>query len=564
MQRETHIFAAAACAAMIAACSLSTKGHFYPAEDGAADPDGQDLEIDVISEDVVGDDGVEIEIPPGCGDGEVNGAEECDDGNDAVGDGCEPDCTFTCHGDAECTDGDPCNGDETCSTDTHTCEAGGAREDGFVCENDPRSICLGGVCTVSACGDGFVDEGGGEFCEPALDERCSDECTYACTTDTDCPDDEEECNGREVCDTSTMTCSRRDAPAEGSPCDLEAPARKICIEETCQESLCGDEFVDAGAEPPEECDDGNDVDGDGCDGDCAYSCHVHADCDDGEVCNGSETCNGGTHTCVAGANAAAGTGCDDGLFCTEEDQCDGGGNCVGSGDICDDHLDCTADGCDESSDACSNVLQSGFCLISGACYGQGAPNPANECQACRTSLSTTAWANRDDMTPCSSGGGICCAGACRTGGECCASTDCPMACSGLAAPCSDFSSQTACEGQAGCRWRTSVAGCTGTLSCSSIDGVPVNTCLPICGCSGQGCFGPPMVCNCSGSSSRTCPYFSNQYDCEICGCAWGTGTTECTGVPERCGTFATEVECLGQQGCGWTQQVCDPFSYVCL
>ena len=291
---------------------------------------------------------------------------------------------------------------------------------------------------------------------------------------------------------------------------------------------------------------------------------MHLDCDDGDVCNGAETCDGATHTCTAGANAAEGTTCDDGLFCTEEDECDGDGACVGTGDICDDRLECTTDSCDETSNSCSNVLQSGFCLIAGACYSQGAPNPDNECQACRTALSTTAWSNRDDMTPCPSGTGVCCAGQCRTGGECCESEDCPMACSGLPEPCSDFSDPTACAAQAGCRWLTSIDGCTGTLNCWAIDGVPGSTCIPICGCSGQACFGPPMVCNCNGSSSIGCDDLDNQGDCEICGCSWGTGTTECTGVPDRCGTFATEPDCLGQQGCSWERQVCDPFSYVCI
>ena len=52
--------------------------------------------------------------PAGCGNGVVDGEEQCDDGNDVPKDGCENDCTFSCEADAQCEDGDPCNGLGTC------------------------------------------------------------------------------------------------------------------------------------------------------------------------------------------------------------------------------------------------------------------------------------------------------------------------------------------------------------------------------------------------------------------------------------------------------------------
>jgi MYXO-CTERM domain-containing protein len=51
-----------------------------------------------------------------------------------------------------------------------------------------------------------------------------------------------------------------------------------------------------------------------------------------------------------------------------------------------------------------------FCAFSGAAYASGTTNPANNCQVCAPSTSTTAWSNQSD--------GSTCANACTTGGTC--------------------------------------------------------------------------------------------------------------------------------------------------
>jgi cysteine-rich repeat protein len=48
---------------------------------------------------------------PSCGNGVVEAPEECDDANGFPHDGCESDCTFTCHGPAECNDSNACTTD---------------------------------------------------------------------------------------------------------------------------------------------------------------------------------------------------------------------------------------------------------------------------------------------------------------------------------------------------------------------------------------------------------------------------------------------------------------------
>ncbi|MFH1438059.1 MAG: DUF4215 domain-containing protein, partial [Pseudomonadota bacterium] len=229
------------------------------AGDGADGSDGADIADAQDGEETTG---------PFCGDGGVDDGEECDDGNGVDGDGCDSDCTWTCHDNGECRDEDICNGEETCNMVDHVCEAGEPKDDGFVCRDDPRSICLDGGCGESECGDGFVDTGGGESCEPPGEGTCSATCNWQCDEPGDCADDGNPCNGEEFCDMEAHECGSRSAPGEGTQC-ADDP-RRICIDQTCQESTCGDGFVD-GVED-EECEDVNMTEGDGCDNDCTFSC----------------------------------------------------------------------------------------------------------------------------------------------------------------------------------------------------------------------------------------------------------------------------------------------------
>jgi len=86
---------------------------------------------------------------------------------------------------------------------------------------------------------------------------------------------------------------------------------------------CGNHVV----EPPEQCDDGNLVSGDGCDANCTLTgCGNHVvtageQCDDGNVASG-DCCS---PTCQL---EPAGTPCDDGNACTQADGCSAG-LCIG-------------------------------------------------------------------------------------------------------------------------------------------------------------------------------------------------------------------------------------------
>ena len=435
---------------------LNTKGSHESEDVRPSEPDVRDSDAGMDADEP------EFEIPATCGDRVVDPGEECDDGNAVSGDGCEVTCRFSCHGDDECMDGSVCNGSESCNIDSHTCVGGVPGEDGFVCVAEPRRICLEGVCEASVCGDGFVDEGGGEFCEPALSPSCREDCTYACLTDEECPDDADVCNGDEFCNPATNRCGRRD-PAPG------------------------------------------------------------------------------------------GTTCDDGFFCTREDACDGAGHCLGV-QACDDGLDCTTDSCDEAADQCTSAIDSGQCLIGGACYGWDERNPANECQECEPGATRDSWSPVIDATPCNGGNGVCCGGTCRVGGDCCTSFDCTEGCAGTEVKCEGLDA-AACETQAGCT--LSGGTCGGAIDCPRLVARMSGGCAT-CGCAPPvEC--PGLDCPCEGVSSLGCGTLSYVL-CVQCGCSLMGGT--CGGTHYPCSTYVLPVACGSQLDCRWSTGVCT--GYVCM
>ncbi len=117
---------------------------------------------------------------PDCGNGELDGAEECDDGNTDDGDGCSAACR------------------------THPC---------YVCNNAEPTVCildcsLGASCCEAVCGNGFIDEG--ETCDDqnvtdgdGCSSDCAEEMCFSCTgqpsqCQLDCSQDES-CCPSDVC-----------------------------------------------------------------------------------------------------------------------------------------------------------------------------------------------------------------------------------------------------------------------------------------------------------------------------------------------------------------------------
>jgi len=87
-----------------------------------------------------------------CGDGEIDPAEECDDGNLIDGDGCDRNCTLTACGNGvqtageQCDDGNATNGDG-CSEDCTSNETCGNR----VVNQEFGEVCDDGNATCGSC-----------------------------------------------------------------------------------------------------------------------------------------------------------------------------------------------------------------------------------------------------------------------------------------------------------------------------------------------------------------------------------------------------------------------------
>ncbi|MCA9560981.1 MAG: DUF4215 domain-containing protein, partial [Myxococcales bacterium] len=203
-----------------------------------------------------------------CGDEEVAGAEQCDDGNDDITDGCDA-CQIV-----PIPEGAACDPD----SDVFVCDAG------LFCHPDDE------ICAPVMCGDGFV--GGEEMCDDGNQD----------------PND--------GCDACAIV-----AIPEGSACDEDSDVF-LCEEGTfchpddavCAPIVCGDGLV-AGTE---ECDDENDAANDGCDACLIVPIPADGPCTPGDdlfTCADGLFCNPDLDICVEAV-------CGDGFVNLDDEECD--------------------------------------------------------------------------------------------------------------------------------------------------------------------------------------------------------------------------------------------------
>lgn len=308
--------------------------------------------------------------PAVCGDEVVSGDEACDDGNTDGGDGCSADCASdeTCGNgtlelDEVCDDGNgsggdgcspDCASDESCGNGLADFGVGELCDDGNMVDGDG---CSADCASDEFCPNGIVDIAIGETCDDdnaRLGDGCDASCQIeACSIDSDC-DDANACNGVETC--ATGVCAAGTPIAEGDVCGAGA-TRDICVAGACVTSACGDRFLDPGATPPETCDDGDTMGGDGCSASCQLeSCTDASACDDMNACTAGHRCDAGT--CVLGTFASDGSICDADAMGATRDLCLFG-RCVrsacGDGYVdsgaspreqCDDGNTMSGDGCE--------------------------------------------------------------------------------------------------------------------------------------------------------------------------------------------------------------------------
>ncbi len=263
-----------------------------------------------------------------CGNGIIEGDEECDDGNRYPGDGCSSNCKvepgWECRGEPSvctpiCGDGIIVRGREFCD-DGNTepgdgCSADCRIESGWECSGEPS------VCTP-ICGDGLVvgelecDDG-----NKVPGDGCSPECTIE--PGWDCYGTPSSCypicgNGLVV---GGLECDdENNEPGDGCSADCRIePGWECSGEPSVCTPVCGDGIITGG----QECDDANNEPGDGCSPECTvepgWYCYgqpslCYTICGDGIVA-GDEECDDG--------NTLYGDGCS--AFCEIEPYyyCDG-------------------------------------------------------------------------------------------------------------------------------------------------------------------------------------------------------------------------------------------------
>lgn len=298
---------------------------------------------------------ITINVPLMCGNSVRDANEQCDDGNEQDGDGCNSQCRieelFTCTGTPSlcspvvCGDGQmysgntlnsegrviPIPGNEQCDDGNATsgdgCSVTCQVEHGFRCPYNPL-----GPTRCTRCGDGKreapeeCDDGNtvsndacSATCTLEIGARCSDASPNVCAFKR-CGDGSIDSDRSEYCDDgNTLSgdgCAANCRVENGYRCDGINPSR--CF------SLCGDGRLDSvttyvfprNIEYRETCDDGNTVNGDGCSSSCiqeaGYRCvsapSKCAICGDGLLVATVEECDDG--------NTLNGDGCN--TFCNRE------------------------------------------------------------------------------------------------------------------------------------------------------------------------------------------------------------------------------------------------------
>ncbi len=279
-----------------------------------------------------------------CGDGVVDAAEECDDGNLLDGDGCSPVCVaepgWACTGEPSvcallCNNGqldagEECEGDDLGGEDCTTI-GGGYTGGTLACGTTCRFDTIG--CILASCGDGVVD---------AL----------------------------EACD-------------DGNTSNADA-----CMN-NCQLASCGDGYLWSGVEA---CDDGNSSNTDA----CLVSCDA-ASCGDGHVWSGVEACDDGNNSNTdACLNSCVTASCGDGYVWSGVEDCETGTCCDGSCNFRGSSTQCRASGgecgiaeyCTGSSQSCptdQHVANGTPCSIGDCESGVCTPCVPNTGEFCSTS-----------------------------------------------------------------------------------------------------------------------------------------------------------------------------------
>ncbi|HEX5038199.1 MAG TPA: DUF4215 domain-containing protein [bacterium] len=346
------------------------------------------------------------EIAPDCGDGNLDPGEDCDDHNNITGDGCTSTCETEVCGDGivsaligeECDDGGTSDGDgcsEVCKNEVAPRCGDGILQGGEDCDDGNNNALDGcnGLCQDESCGDGFVETALGEDCEPPSVGSCDSACHDIPPALPVCGDGNQD---------------------PGEDCDDGNDVNEDGCSNLCHLPRCGDGITQTATE---QCDDGNANPNDDCTNACRFATcgdgiinsfgDSNEQCDDGDSndlddcrndCS-NPTCGDGTVSIYAGEECDPEDGVDYasfGLICINC-ELEGGGNTpspycgdgnVDSGEECDD-------GNSVNTDACTNACTDAVC-------GDDATGPGEECDD-GNSVNTDACTNACTSAVCGDG-----------------------------------------------------------------------------------------------------------------------------------------------------------------
>ena len=353
------------------------------------------------------------QLLPVCGDGVLHATEQCDDGNQVNGDGCNSLCTVEFCGDGivhaglgeQCDDGNQDNGDgctamclaEVCGDGVVQAALGETCDDGNTTSGDGcDSLCH--TEAASSCGNGVVDAGedcdggsGGSAC-------CAADCTFQPPT-TVCRASSGSCDAAESCSGTSASC----------PADAFQPASTVC---RTSSGTC---------DPAESC------------SGTSASCPADAFQPASTVCRASsgscdvaETCSGTSVSCPANAFQPATTVCR-----ASSGSCDIAETCSGTS------VSCPANAFQPATTVCR--ASSGSCDIAETCSGTSVSCPANAFQPA-TTVCRASTGSCDTAESCTGASVSCPADAfqppgtmCRTGsGDIC---DLAESCDGATSSC---------------------------------------------------------------------------------------------------------------------------------
>jgi hypothetical protein len=221
------------------------------------------------------------------------------------------------------------------------------------------------------------------------------------------------------------------------------------------------------------------------------------------------------------------------------------GGSLGCGEHCSDLVDNDGDGdvdCDDSD--CSGMASCASCAgcdIGGSCVSDGTVNPANPCEVCDVSASTTAWSPAPDGRPCPDstvcdGREVCSAGSCVDG----PALDCDDG---------DDCTTDTCMEPGGCA-HASVAGCCNVaLDCDDGDVCTTDDCTG----SGGTCTAAPISGCCVDDADCSDASACTDDSCD-------TSTNRCVFTPVA-GCCADAADCDDGNDC--TTDSCDATSGAC-